>query len=377
MDITFQGKTDLGKTRTNNEDSFVAKYIWDKKHVLAVAIDGVGGYEGGEVAAATAQQVVAEYLEKYPNGERLSLLKQAVAEANNKIVEERIKQPRYSSMSCVLTACLIELEKKQINMVHVGDSRLYEYHRGKLKKLSHDHSLVGYREEIGDITEDEAMNHPQRNIIGRDVGSAPHKADDNDFLEAKTFPLRPNSILLLCSDGLSDMLKSLEIVSVLERELSLVEKAGALIDFANEKGGKDNITVVLVEYQDDELAEENSGNKPIDIPVHIDTAPPDKIQTNIGKKSTWNTVSKTTIIPFALLLGGLAGWFIHDYFPSSEPVSTHDSLRLNPPDTIEITSKDSLQIKISGTALRADTIRQEKTGTLKKDSTTNEAKKHL
>ncbi len=246
MVIKFQGKTDLGKIRANNEDTFVAKYIWDNKHVLAIAIDGVGGYEGGEVAAAIAQKSVAEYLETYPNGERLSLLKQAVTEANNKIVEERARQPLYTSMSCVLTACLIELEKKRINMVHVGDSRLYEYCRGKLKKLSHDHSLVGYREEIGDLTEDEAMNHPQRNVIGRDVGSAPHEVDDNDFLETNIFPLRPNSILLLCSDGLSDMLKSIEIVSVLEQELPLAEKADALIDFANEKGGKDNITVVLV-----------------------------------------------------------------------------------------------------------------------------------
>jgi PPM family protein phosphatase len=374
MDITFQGKTDLGKIRSNNEDSFIATYIWDKKHVLAVAIDGVGGYEGGEVAAAIAQKSVAKYLEKYPNGERLSLLRQAVTEANNKIVEERIKQPRYTSMSCVLTACLIELEKKRINMVHVGDSRLYEYHGGKLKKLSHDHSLVGYREEIGDLTEDEAMNHPQRNIIGRDIGSAPHEVDDNDFLEATTFPLRTNSILLVCSDGLSDMLKSVEIVSVLEQVSPLVEKVESLIDFANEKGGEDNITVVLVEYQDDEPTEENCGNKTIDIPVHIDTAPPDEIKADIGKKSKWN---KAAIISLALLLGGVAGWFTHGYFPSSEPVATHDSSKLSPRDTIDITSKDSLQIKISGAALKADTVRQEKTEVLKKDSTTNQAKKHL
>lgn len=379
MVITFEGKTDLGKIRTNNEDAFIAQNIWDSKHLLAAAIDGVGGYEGGEVAAAIAQETVAEYLRKYPNGERLSLLKQAVAEANNKIAEQRIVQPRLASMSCVLTACLIELEMKRINMVHVGDTRLYEYRRGKLQKLSHDHSLVGYREEIGDLTEEQAMNHPQRNIIGRDVGSAFHGVDDNDFLEARTFPLHPNSILLLCSDGLSDMLRSFEITSVLEQSIPLAEKAGALIDLANERGGKDNITVVLVEYQDEELTQENSGNKSVEIPVHIDTAPPSEIKTGTDKKSTWNKAAKAVLIPVALLLGGLGGWFARDYFPENVPATTaaKDSAILNRHDTISLVSRDSLQIRITGIKLKTDTLHQEKAATLKKDSTTNEPKKHL
>mgnify|MGYP001126284081 CR=1 FL=1 len=379
MVITFEGKTDLGKIRTNNEDAFVAQYIWDRKHLLAVAIDGVGGYEGGEVAAAIAQKTVTEYLEKYSNGERLSLLKQAVTEANNKIAEQRIIQTRFASMSCVLTACLIELEKRRINMVHVGDSRLYEYRHGKLLKLSHDHSLVGYREEVGDLTEEQAMNHPQRNIIGRDVGSGFHEVDDNDFLEAKTFPLHPNSILLLCSDGLSDMLRSDQIALVLEKELPLAQKAGSLIDLANEKGGKDNITVVLVEYQDEESSEENSGNKTIDIPVHIDTAPPSEIKTGSDKKSTWKKAAKATLIPLALLLGGLGGWFGHNYLPSNVPATTpvQDSVKLKRHDTISVINKDSLQIRITGIGLKTDTLHQEKAATLKKDSTTNGPKKHL
>lgn len=244
--INFFGKTNMGMIRTNNEDAFIAQTIWDDKHILAVAIDGVGGYEGGEVAAALAQKSIVEYLEKYPDGEREELLKQAVVHANNTIFEERKLQPQYEKMSCVLTAALIDQESRSIFMAHVGDTRLYQYCEGEFRKLSHDHSLVGYREEIGDLTEAEAMAHPQRNIISRDLGSA-HWEEDNREIEVNTFPLQPRSILLLCSDGLCDMVTSAQMKEVLEENIPLEEKVQALIDWANVAGGKDNVTVVLVE----------------------------------------------------------------------------------------------------------------------------------
>ncbi len=244
--ISFSGNTNLGMIRTNNEDAFVVQNIWDEHHVLAVAIDGVGGYEGGEVAAAIAQKCIVEYLEKYSNGERHELLKQAVIYANNTIHEERKLQPQFDRMSCVLTAILVEEEARRINMAHVGDTRLYEYNEGFIHKLSHDHSLVGYREEIGDLTEEEAMAHPQRNIISRDLGSA-HWEEDTKEVEVDTFPLQPSSILLLCSDGLCDMITSVQMKEILAENISLEEKVQALIDSANVAGGKDNVTVVLVQ----------------------------------------------------------------------------------------------------------------------------------
>lgn len=246
--ITFYGNTDLGRNRSNNEDAFIAQSIWDNNHILAVAIDGVGGYEGGEVASALAQKCIVEYLETYSNGERLELLKQAVINANNTIFTERKNNPQYSSMSCVLTAVLVELKSKRVNMAHVGDTRLYRCANGKIEKLSHDHSLVGYREEIGELTEEEAMRHPQRNIIGRDVGSSFLENSCNDYVETATFDLVPNSTLLLCSDGLCDMITSAQMRTELEKALPVPEKANNLIKAANEAGGKDNITVVLVEY---------------------------------------------------------------------------------------------------------------------------------
>lgn len=244
--ISFYAVSDLGQKRTNNEDAYIAQYIWDNENVLAVAIDGVGGYEGGEVAAGIAKQTIVEYLENFPNGERENLLKQAVVEANNNIFKSRAES-EYKNMSCVLTATLVEYKKGLIHMAHIGDTRLYQYLHGEITKLSHDHSLVGYREEVGELTEEEAMRHPQRNIIGRDMGSK-YMEMNTDQVEMVTFQLRANSILLLCSDGLSDMITSSMMSDILSTSMTLEKKAKGLVDKANSEGGKDNITVVLVEY---------------------------------------------------------------------------------------------------------------------------------
>lgn len=285
--LLFYGQTDMGRQRTNNEDAFVLESL-DENTVLAVAIDGVGGYEGGEVAAAIAQKEIPDYMKKYNRGERLELLKQAVVFANNAIVEQRQLDPERANMSCVLTSALIDKERKVVDMVHVGDTRMYQFHHGNLSKLSHDHSLIGYREEIGDLKEEEAMHHPQRNVISRDVGSELHEVEDQDFLEAEEFSLLPNSIFLFCSDGLTDLITSKQIKGVLELPDSLEAKAQMLIDAANEAGGKDNITVVLVEYQADEVAV-TSRKKDIKLIVEEkkeDASSPKKEEKNMGNKKT-------------------------------------------------------------------------------------------
>ncbi len=244
----FFGHTDVGKVRKNNEDAFIAQYIWDEKHILAVAIDGVGGYEGGEVAAALAEKKIVEYLEDYPNGDRVDLLKQAVDYANDVIIEQQEAQPQYYNMNCVLTAILVEVEKRCFHMVHVGDTRLYQYADGVFKKLSHDQSLVGYMEDNGHLTEEQAMNHPRRNVIENTVGDHKLKFDGFDKdVEVNTFPLLPNSTLLLCSDGLCDMITSHVMKAELDKDLSIKDKVNNLIAAANNAGGRDNVTVVLVE----------------------------------------------------------------------------------------------------------------------------------
>ena len=301
------GKTDMGRVRTNNEDAFVAQTLWDENTYLAIAIDGVGGYEGGEVAAAIAQKTIPEFLMASSNGERVELLKQAVTAANNAIYEAREADPEHGQMSCVLTAAIIDVAQKQISMAHVGDSRLYSFHGGQLKKLSHDHSLIGYREEIGDLTEEEAMHHPQRNVIGRDVGSQKHKAGDEDFIEAQVFPLLPNTTLLFCSDGLTDLVTSSTIASVLGREGSLEEKVDALIKAALEAGGKDNVTVVLFEYQSDE---------PESVPVEPEIKKENTMSQSMAEETAGDagdrqSTKRTWPLVFAcLVLGALVGTLV-------------------------------------------------------------------
>ena len=305
--ISIFGKTDMGRVRTNNEDAFVAQKLWDDNTYLAIAIDGDGGYEGGEIAAAIAQKTIPEFLMASSNGERVELLKQAVTAANNAIFEARETDPEHDQMSCVLTAAIIDVAQKQISMAHVGDSRLYSFHGGQLKKLSHDHSLIGYREEIGDLTEEEAMHHPQRNVIGRDVGSQKHKASDEDFIEAQVFPLLPNSTLLFCSDGLTDLVTSAAITMILEQEKSLEEKADALIKAALEAGGKDNVTVVLFEYQSDE---------PESVPVEPEIKTENTTSQSMEEETTGDAgnreYSKRTwpLAVACLVLGALVGTLV-------------------------------------------------------------------
>lgn len=316
--VTFFGNTDMGKIRTNNEDAFIAQNIWDENHILAVAIDGVGGYDGGEIASRLAQKLIVEYLENYSNGERLELLKQAVIYANNTIFSERKNLQQYSSMSCVLTAVLVEIEGRRINMAHVGDTRLYQFANNQLVKLSHDHSLVGYREEIGELTEEEAMRHPQRNVIGRDVGSTFLENGNTDYVETATFPLLPHSILLLCSDGLCDMVTSNQMIDILQQTISIEEKVNALITAANNAGGKDNITVILIETEFEEEPQTIIEDvvEPIDFKdveerkINIPQQTIEK-SNNKHKVNTWIWMIVVVIVMISsFLLGSLCGYKI-------------------------------------------------------------------
>ena len=318
--LSFFGNTDVGCKRTNNEDAFIAQYIWNDNYVIAAAIDGVGGYEGGEVASAMAQKDIVEYLELYPNGEPADLLKQAVIHANNTIYAARKNSEMYNNMSCVLTAVLIDVANYQIHMAHVGDTRLYQYVDGLIVKLSHDHSLIGYREEIGDLTEEEAMKHPQRNVIGRDVGSTYLGNGGKEYVEVATFPLLPNSILLLCSDGLCDMITSAQMRDVLSTEAEVKDKVAHLIQAANDAGGKDNVTVVLIEY-----LEPDAVSSPViieDLPigeapriVEVENIAP----SSNNRKRGFSRLKLILLLLIALVLGFAIGAYMGKIFLVEQP----------------------------------------------------------
>ena len=243
---TFFGATDTGRVRKNNEDNYIACEIRGGSHLLLAAIDGIGGYEGGEVAARIARDTIIAYVNDSADGNCLDILKSAVTAANNEIVAQKQHDPQRSNMGCVLSSAIISLEESRLYMVHIGDSRLYRFTPDSgLTKLSHDHSLVGFREEIGMLTEEQAMKHPQRNIIERSLGDIFHSPDDENFLDAGIFPIFGPTQFLFCSDGLSDMIYSAEIAGVLASDKSARDEVTRLIDMANEAGGKDNITAVI------------------------------------------------------------------------------------------------------------------------------------
>jgi serine/threonine protein phosphatase PrpC len=212
---------------------------------LLVVVDGVGGYAGGKKAAAIARESIDQYMQT-PKGDTLTMLREAVIFANNRIAEERAQDPKYSEMCCVLTAAVADASAGAVYFVHVGDTRMYRYRKGVLQKLTKDHSFVGLREDAGEITEREAMSHPQRNQILREVGSAIHRIDDDDFMQYGKEELLPGDGLLLCSDGLTDMVTAKQIAEILATSAALNTKVNNIIALANDAGGHDNITVVLL-----------------------------------------------------------------------------------------------------------------------------------
>ncbi|MDE6339967.1 MAG: protein phosphatase 2C domain-containing protein, partial [Muribaculaceae bacterium] len=249
-DIKFSakiyGETNLGLVRQNNEDTLICQYIRDNNRILCAAIDGLGGYEGGEVASEIARNVIIKHLEDFMSPKIGQLLKDAFVEANNDIVRQQKARPKLTHMGCVASAAVIDLLQGIIYIAHVGDSRIYMYAGGELKKLTHDHSLVGYREEIGEMTEEAAMSHPKRNVIDRYLGDRPLEMD-TDYIEVSVFPIEGKSQFLFCSDGLTDLVNSSRITEILSQQISIDCKAQRLITSANEAGGRDNITVVLAD----------------------------------------------------------------------------------------------------------------------------------
>jgi serine/threonine protein phosphatase PrpC len=233
--------SDPGRERENNED----RTLCDPERGIYAVIDGVGGESGGEIAAQTALEILQARLSRRTT-EAGRLIREAIALANKQIYDQAQANPTLAGMACVLTVAVVD--DGQATIGHVGDSRLYLLRRGEIRKITRDHSPVGSREDVGEISEDEAMRHPRRNEIFRDVGSAPHQPDEEGFIDLTRVPFEPDSALLLCSDGLSDLVPSQTILSVAEAHAGDPQAAvRELIAKANAAGGKDNVSVVLVE----------------------------------------------------------------------------------------------------------------------------------
>lgn len=230
-----------GLKRKRNED----RVHCDPAHGIFIVVDGMGGQAGGERAAEIAIERLRARLER-PTGTPAERIREAITLANNEIHEQATGNPEWRGMACVLSVMLVE--KGRVTIGHVGDTRVYHYSSGKLRKLTHDHSPVGIREEMCDLTEVEAMRHPRRNEVFRDVGSRQRTPGDEGFIDILEEEFRCGAALLMCSDGLTDLLTAARIQEIIkERAGRPVELVDRLIAAANDAGGDDNISVVWIE----------------------------------------------------------------------------------------------------------------------------------
>jgi len=227
--------TDTGLVREVNED----RYWVDAERGVFLVVDGIGGHADGARAAQTAVETIRATV--FGEGTAEQRVRHAIAAANNRIFE----LAHGSGMACVLTLAVVEANTVTIG--HVGDSRLYLIWNGAIRKLTSDHSPVGEDEDAGQLTEIEAMLHPRRHEIFRDVGSRPHQPGDGDFIEIRQCPFRADAALLLTSDGLTDHLTSAQVREIVDRyDGDSQTVVRALVEAANAAGGRDNTTVLFV-----------------------------------------------------------------------------------------------------------------------------------
>ncbi len=234
--------TNQGMERPRNEDSCFAETGEDS--ALLVVADGMGGHQAGNVASAMAVDAARDFWHKLNEDSSLSdeqvrrALKKLILDANQAIITEAVKNSSKRGMGTTLTAGL--LRGSSLIIAHVGDSRAYRIHNDDIELLTRDHSLLEELLEKGQINPEEAKNHPQRHILTRAVGIDSHL--EVDLYEKE---VEPGSVLLFCTDGLTNQVDDGEIKDTCLEQKDPQKVAETLIDLANERGGHDNITVVI------------------------------------------------------------------------------------------------------------------------------------
>ncbi len=247
------GTSDVGQVREGNEDAYLVA-----DSVVAVA-DGMGGHLAGEVASATALEPLRNLDGRiFPDSTAaLTALRDAVVAANETVSEMAEKEPSYRGMGTTLTAALVE--GRRLHVAHVGDSRAYLLRGGELSQLTDDHTLVQHLIDEGQLTHEEAATHPQRSIITRAIGVSP----DID-VDAMTLELHPDDQILLCSDGLTGVVPDEDIARTLQETDDIDQALQVLVDQANAAGGPDNITAVVLRFEDPD-ADVSDGPKTVAI----------------------------------------------------------------------------------------------------------------
>lgn len=231
---TWAVLSDIGRVRTHNEDSVLVQ------PPLFVVADGLGGHEAGEVASALAVETLRDHAPRRADSNALA---RAVRAANNAVIRAAKEGIGRAGMGTTMTAALVD--GGHIVLAHVGDSRAYLLHGSALQLLTQDHSMVADMIRRGQLTEAQARTHPNRSVITRALGTDSNLVTDTYEVHASA-----GDRLLLCSDGLSGMLHDDRISEILGAYTDPVTVAHALVDAANEAGGQDNISVVVVDIQE-------------------------------------------------------------------------------------------------------------------------------
>ncbi len=240
--MKYYGATDKGKMRSTNQDAFCIVPFAEDTAVLAVVCDGMGGANAGNIASDMATKEIKDYFCRSYNVSMSSMqienvLRSALVSANNTVYEASRKDEELKGMGT--TAVVAFVINNTAYILHVGDSRAYLYEKGNLTQLTVDHSMVQNMVDSGQITPDEALNHPNKNIITRALGIYDNVSADLDVVN-----LNEEDVLLLCSDGLSNFVSFESIKEQLECFESTT--ADKLISLANDGGGGDNITAVVL-----------------------------------------------------------------------------------------------------------------------------------
>lgn len=249
MKINSYGLTDVGKKRTRNEDS----YLINDDYQLYIVADGMGGHSGGEFASKLAVTTIEEVIQginsdpeatmisgvNTDDAEYSDRLRYAIEMASSKIFDRALYDTSLKGMGTTTVAALVN--NNELNIANVGDSRAYLFHANKLNQLTTDHSLVSEQIKAGLISESDAKNHKLKNIITRSVGF-----QEEVEIDIKRKKIHMGDRVLLCSDGLSNLVDDKTITEIVN-DNDIKTACHTLVDLANEKGGEDNITVVIFE----------------------------------------------------------------------------------------------------------------------------------
>lgn len=233
--------TSVGRVRPLNEDAYFVSEPDKTGTVVAIVADGMGGHNAGEVASDKAVGIVQKICNKCANDNAKEILTEAVEEANREIYEMSINAKNLFGMGTTMTACVAK--EGSVTAVQVGDSRLYLLRKETITQITKDHSLVEMLLENGTITKEEARRHPQKNIITRAVGT-----DRTVCADVYEFATEAGDVILLCSDGLVNMVEDEEILSLIKESETLDDAANKLVAAADNAGGTDNITVILIRF---------------------------------------------------------------------------------------------------------------------------------